>query len=334
MRTWYTIKAEAGSDTATVSILDGIGWYGVSARSFITDMKALAQPNIKVEINSPGGDVFDGLAIYNYLINSGKTVTTVALGLAASISSLIFMAGQDRQIASNAFVMVHNPWTGVYGNADELRDAADVLDKIGSSIENTYVARTGMKPEEMKAMLSTDTWMTGQEAIDNGFATALLPEMKLSAAFALDQMPEKVRAAFQAAADAEPKVAQVPAAGFVAQAQAFIAEAGLKDFCDSFLLAHTDMDGVKSAVNAAVEVRDLCAALKVDAAAYIRAGKPLADVRAALIADRAKASGDEINTAPKNESGQPTNTTTPVAVKTADIWARRRKQIENYGVTK
>jgi len=327
MRTWYTIKAESGSDTAVVSILDGIGWYGVSARSFIGDIKALTQPNIKVEINSPGGDVFDGLAIYNYLASSGKKVTTVALGLAASISSLIFMAGQERLVHENAFVMVHNPWTGVYGNADELREAAEVLDKIGSSIESTYVSRTGMKLEDMQAMLSTDTWMTGQEALDNGFATALLPEMKLSAAFELDTLPENVRQAFQAAAAAEAAPQQQAAAGFIAQAQAFIAEAGLKDFSDSFLLAHSDMDGLKGAVAAAVEVRDLCAALKVDSAAHIRAGKTLGDVRAALIAERAKASGDEIDTAPKNQSGQPTKSTTPVAVKTADIWARRMKQI-------
>ena len=152
MKTWYNL---ATNDTLTV--FDDIGAYGVSAKSFLDDLKSIKAEAVNVEINSPGGDVFAGLAIYNGLRASGKKINVKVMGIAASAASLVAMAGDEIEMPENAMMMIHNPWTFAVGDADELRATADVLDKIGTSLVTTYAKRTGKDEDEIKSMLDTET---------------------------------------------------------------------------------------------------------------------------------------------------------------------------------
>ena len=135
MRTWYSMQAAANAPTtAEISIFDEIGMWGVTAKQFISDLKALGDvKDITLSLNSPGGSVFDGLAIYNALRSSGANVTVKVMGIAASIASVIAMAGKKIVMPENTFMMVHNPWSFAIGNANDMREMADVLDKLGDS---------------------------------------------------------------------------------------------------------------------------------------------------------------------------------------------------------
>ena len=141
MKTWYNLTDKG--ETPVLSIFDDIGAYGVSAKLFLDDLRAVKAKSVDLEINSPGGDVFAGLAIYNGLRNSGKTINVKVLGLAASAASLVAMAGDTIEMPENAFLMIHNPWSFAAGDANDMRATADVLDKIGASLVTTYANRTG-----------------------------------------------------------------------------------------------------------------------------------------------------------------------------------------------
>lgn len=198
---WFSFKAKAETGVE-ISIFDEIGMWGVSAKEFIAELKQYAGQAITLTINSPGGSVFDALAIYNALRNSGGEVTTKVMGVAASAASLIFMAGDKRVMPENTFLMIHNPMTGAYGNADEMRDIADVLDKIAASLIGTYVNRSGLGEAEVKALLDAETWLNAADSVAQGFATEMEAEMKIAASFDLARLPENVHAAFAARADA------------------------------------------------------------------------------------------------------------------------------------
>lgn len=198
---WFSFKAKAETGVE-ISIFDEIGMWGVSAKEFIAELKQYAGQAITLTINSPGGSVFDALAIYNALRNSGGEVTTKVMGVAASAASLIFMAGDKRVMPENTFLMIHNPMTGAYGNADEMRDIADVLDKIAASLIGTYVNRSGLGEAEVKALLDAETWLNAADSVAQGFATDMEAEMKIAASFDLARLPENVHAAFAARTDA------------------------------------------------------------------------------------------------------------------------------------
>lgn len=172
MKTWFSIRAQTATEPAEVSIYGDIGSWGVNAASFIDAVKAVQGP-IRVRINSGGGDVFDGLAIYNYLAGRGN-VETVIDGLAASAASLPFLAGNKRKMPKAAFLMVHNPWSGSVGNAAEMRKAADVLDRIGAGLANVYARVTGMAVEAVQALMDAETWLDGDAALAGKWATEVV----------------------------------------------------------------------------------------------------------------------------------------------------------------
>lgn len=172
MKTWFSIRAQTATAPAEVSIYGDIGAWGVSAASFIDAVKAVQGP-IRVRINSGGGDVFDGLAIYNYLAGRGD-VETVIDGLAASAASLPFLAGSKRRMPKAAFLMVHNPWSGTVGGADDMRKAADVLDRIGAGLANVYARVTGMAVEAVQALMNAETWLDGDAALAGNWATEVV----------------------------------------------------------------------------------------------------------------------------------------------------------------
>ena len=169
MKSWFSIRAQTASEPAEVSIYGDIGSWGVNAASFIDKVKTLQGP-IRVRIDSKGGDVFEGLAVYNYLAARGN-VETVIDGIAASAASLPFLAGSKRTIPTAAFLMIHNPWTGAVGNAAEMRKAADTLDRVGAGLAHVYSRVTGMAVEAVKALMDAETWMSGNDALAGGWAT-------------------------------------------------------------------------------------------------------------------------------------------------------------------
>lgn len=172
MKTWFSIRSQTATEPAEVSIYGDIGSWGINAASFIDSVKAVQGP-IRVRINSGGGDVFDGLAIYNYLAGRGN-VETVIDGLAASAASLPFLAGSKRKMPKSAFLMVHNPWSGSIGNAAEMRKAADVLDRIGAGLADVYARVTGMAVEAVKALMDAETWLNGEAALAGNWATEVM----------------------------------------------------------------------------------------------------------------------------------------------------------------
>lgn len=338
MQTWYNLKA-AADKTPVLSIFDDIGAYGVSAKSFLNDLRTVTTDEVDVEINSPGGDVFAGLAIYNGLRASGKKINVKVLGLAASAASLVAMAGDTIEMPENAFMMIHNPWGFAMGGADEMRNTADVLDKIGTGLVSTYAKRTGKTDHEIAALLDAETWMTAQEAVDAGFATSVTPALAVKASYSEDRLPENVRLAFKAQAPApvEHVTGIVEVAGVAArlfgetlaeQVQTIANAAGLGQYAALWgadpALRNTEQ--VTARAELAREVQALCALAKRPEMAdkFIKAATPLQDVRADIFA-ALEADYEHVDTAPPAKQTQNSGAQ-PSAVKGADIWAARRQK--------
>lgn len=154
----------------------GADWFGdgVSAKMFSDDLKGLgAVTTIDVRINSEGGDVFAGKAMYS-LLNEHKAKIIVHIdGLAASAASFIAMAGDEIIISEGAYVMIHDAYGGARGRAKDLRDYADLLDSVNASIVDTYVARTKNDASTIRKWMDEETWMSGKEAVERGFADKL-----------------------------------------------------------------------------------------------------------------------------------------------------------------
>ena len=172
-RSWFSIQAQAESDQADVLIYGYIGWGGVTAADFAKALKDITAKTITVRINTPGGDVFDGLAIFNSLKAHGATIHVKVDGLAASIGSIIAMAGHTITMGESAFLMIHNPWALAIGNAADMREMADTLDKIGGSLAGVYATRKGITKEQAQAWMDAETWFTAEGAQAAGLADAV-----------------------------------------------------------------------------------------------------------------------------------------------------------------
>lgn len=177
---WNPAIQAADRDDATISILDPIGYDpwagdGVTAKRISTTLRALAGADVKVVINSPGGDMFEGLAIYNLLRDYSGKVTVNVVGVAASSASIIAMAGDEIQIGRSAFLMIHNCWVVAVGNKNDLRASADTIEPFDRSMGDIYSARTGLDAKAVEKLMDAETWLGGSDAIEQGFADALLP---------------------------------------------------------------------------------------------------------------------------------------------------------------
>jgi ATP-dependent Clp endopeptidase proteolytic subunit ClpP len=169
-------RMEKKADSADIYIYDIVGdsWDGVTAKQFAADLKALGDVKVlNVFINSVGGSVMDGVAIYNQLKRHRAEIRVQVDGLAASIASVIAMAGDSIVMSKNALMMIHDPWGFAVGTAEEMRKAADALDKMKTTIVDTYVARTGQKQSDVTAWMTAETWFTADEAVENGFADSV-----------------------------------------------------------------------------------------------------------------------------------------------------------------
>ena len=173
MAKWYDIKAAANGDgplEAVVFIYDEIGYWGTTAKDFADELKALgAVSKITVRINSGGGEVFAGIAIHNLLKSHPATVTVIIDGIAASIASVIAMAGDTVEMPANAMMMIHNPSWWASGTADEMREAADVLDQIKKSLVAAYRGKTNLDDARVSELMTASSWLTASEAKDLGF---------------------------------------------------------------------------------------------------------------------------------------------------------------------
>lgn len=339
MRTCYAFKAAATADGADdLDIFDEIGFWGVQAKDFIAALKGSSAKTINVGINSPGGDVFAGIAIYNALKDSGKTINVKVLGLAASAASVIAMAGDTIEMPANSMMMVHNPWTFTAGNADDLRAEAKVLDQIGSGLQGIYANRSGQPAEKIAALLSTDTWLTAAEAKELGLATAVTGAVEAKAKFDLARadLPEAARAIFAAskkppaapapspAPSPSPAPAPVAKGPLAEQVITLVKEAGLEVHANAIALGATSIEDATARIVSAKEVIALCAITKSDGAAgFIAKNTPLADVRAALIKAQADADQHTSNVRKTNEQTPPAK----AGVKTAkQIYDERNKR--------
>lgn len=184
-KTPYRMEKQ-NADSADIFLYDviGDGWDGTTAKQFATDLKDLGKvKTLNLFINSPGGSVFDGVAIYNQLArHSARKLVTID-GLAASIASVIAMVGDQITMAKNAMMMIHNAWGIAVGDAPLMRKTANELDKINETLVATYKGRTKMTEPDIRTMMNEETWMTAQEAVAKGFADAVSSEEVAIAAF-------------------------------------------------------------------------------------------------------------------------------------------------------
>lgn len=160
--------------TGEIEIFDAIGEYGSTPDQLLQALKAIGPNPITLKINSPGGDYFAGVAMYNLLRAHEAPVTVQVVGVAASAASVIAMAGTKIEMAKNAELMIHKAWAMAVGNADAMAATKAILDRIDRALAETYAARTGQPIDKISAMMSAETWMNADEAIKLKFADALL----------------------------------------------------------------------------------------------------------------------------------------------------------------
>lgn len=160
--------------------ITSLEWFETDVSSYTLSKELQELPDdveiINVHINSYGGEVAEGLAIYNMLRNHKAKVRTYCDGFACSIASVIFMAGDERIMSHASLLMVHNAWMRVAGNAEELRKNADDLDKITQASIEAYKSKVNISEEEIKQLLDNETWILPSEALEMGFATSIVGE--------------------------------------------------------------------------------------------------------------------------------------------------------------
>ncbi|SFY52053.1 head maturation protease, ClpP-related [Streptomyces sp. F-1] len=169
-RSWYRITNQAG-DEAEVMLYDEVGgWFGATADEFIADLRGITAPNLRVRINSPGGSVFEGIAIANALRSHPANVTVQVDGIAASIASVIAMSGDRIEMAPNTMLMIHDASGVCMGNADDMQEMAELLDLISDNIADAYAARAGGTRAEWRDRMRAETWYLPEDAVDAGLA--------------------------------------------------------------------------------------------------------------------------------------------------------------------
>lgn len=194
---WYEIKAQSDGDTELL-IFDVIGWPFNDVGELIRAMAGMKDKPILARINSPGGDVWDGMTLMNAFANHPGGVTVRIEGLAASIASVVAMGGRKVEAQQNSMMMIHNSCILAAGDQNDLREIADVLQKIDSNILNVYVGKTKSGKKEMAQMMNDETWMMAAEAKEKGFVDIILPTGKaIKAQFDLsmfDNVPDNFMA--------------------------------------------------------------------------------------------------------------------------------------------
>lgn len=168
-------RVNATDDVVDVLLYGAIGgWDGISAEDLVPELAMLKASTVNLRINSPGGGVFDGIAIYNAIATLDAHVIVHIEGLAASIASIIAMAGDEIRIGESANLMIHKPWSIALGTAEDFRTEANILDKLQDGLLAVYVARSGRDAAELTEKINAETWFRGQEAVDAGLADSVV----------------------------------------------------------------------------------------------------------------------------------------------------------------
>ncbi|QYX58077.1 Clp protease ClpP [Roseovarius sp. SCSIO 43702] len=177
---WNAAIVAQDSGAATISILDMIGeddWIGggVTAKRVSAALRSIGARDVRVDINSPGGDFFEGVAIYNALRAHPHKVSVRILGVAASAASVIAMAGDDVQIGKAGFLMLHNAWAMTIGNRHDMAEAARILEPFDAAMAAVYAERSGQDVAKAAEWMDAETWFGGDAAVEAGLADSLLP---------------------------------------------------------------------------------------------------------------------------------------------------------------
>ncbi|MEY4402911.1 MAG: hypothetical protein RIR91_946 [Verrucomicrobiota bacterium] len=184
------LAVDIQGDTSTVWIYDFIGHdpytgTGISAEAFAKEIRAITTPNLLVRINSPGGSVFDGRAMFSALQMHPAKKTALVEGVAASAATSIAMAADSVQMVDGALFMIHRSWTMTMGNAEDLLSTAALLEKVDAALVNDYAGKTGADPQQIKDWMSAETWFTAQEAQAAGFVDQIISGAPASASWDL-----------------------------------------------------------------------------------------------------------------------------------------------------
>ena len=186
---WYRIKNATAAGPSQLHIYDEIGFFGVTASDLVNDLSGV-KGDVEVHLNTPGGDLFEGIAIYNALKNRSDVVSVVIDSLAASAGSVIAMAADPGHliIGKNASMMIHDGFSMGIGNAKDLRELADLLDKQSDNIASIYADRTGQPAAQWREAMLAETWYVGQEAVDAGLCDFVQGSDEAEAAHAPQQL--------------------------------------------------------------------------------------------------------------------------------------------------
>lgn len=182
----YYSPANSAGETSTIQIFDQIGedWYGgsgLSAKQFSDVLNEIGNGPLLIEINSPGGNVWDGLSIYNQLRGRKAPVTTRVVGIAASIASIIALAGDRVEMADAALMMIHDPSGMASGTSEDMRKMADALDQHAEVLVGVYAKKTGKSPESIRAAMKAETWFTTAEALAFGLVDKPIKQLAMAA---------------------------------------------------------------------------------------------------------------------------------------------------------
>jgi len=336
MKSWYSIKAkDDDKDEYEVHVYDEIGFWGITAKQFIDDFKKIpATAKIQLRINSPGGDVFDSIAIYNVIKRHQGPVAGTVDGLAASGASIIAMSAKTLSMPENTFLMIHNSSGFVWGNADDMREWADVLAKIDSSLIATYVAKSGQTAEKIAELMSDETWLTAKEAKDLGLADEVLDPVKLAALAnpaRFKNAPETLKSPPSPSpspveGEGKEKIIAATVESEKNRAKAIreaCAKAGVIDVAMEWFEQGQTTDQVNARLSHAPAIRERCAAAKFPerASGYIKAGVTPEEVSDHLLQLKAAMDVGEIN----NKFGpNAQGAKTGVVIDYKDIYGRRR----------
>lgn len=186
-KTWYKIE-NAKKAEADVYIFDEIGMWGIDAQSFANAFSTIEAPVINVHINSPGGSIFDGHAIYNTINGAKDKIVNIFIeGLAASMAAVIAMAGDTVNMAENALIMIHNPVARAHGEKKDLERVAGVLEKLKGTISNIFVKKTGLPAETINKWMDAETWFNAGEALENKFIDKITDLVDAANVFAMEK---------------------------------------------------------------------------------------------------------------------------------------------------
>jgi len=184
-KSWYSInsiEAKKGKST-DIFIYDEIGVHGITAKSFLQDLKDLGGKDITLHINSTGGDVFEGQAIYTSLKNYTGKVTAKIEGLAASMATVIALAADTIEMTSNSLFMIHSPMSNVFGNKSQMRKQINALEKVEATMLKVYSKRTGLDEDKISYMLDSETWLSADEAKEMGFVDSISGKVEIVAKY-------------------------------------------------------------------------------------------------------------------------------------------------------